>query len=70
MSPEKGPNLASLLRCRIAGDPLRREVRLLVIAGRPYSPALGAFIKISRSRDWNADDFAGASTPFRAKVSL
>jgi hypothetical protein len=30
-------------------------VRLLVIAGRRYTPALDAFIKIARLRDWKAE---------------
>lgn len=54
-APEHTPHLPSLVACPIAGDPLRRQVRLLVVAGRHYSPALDAFIKILRSRDWELE---------------
>jgi hypothetical protein len=33
---------------------MRWTVSLLVIAGRRYTPALDAFIKIARLRDWKA----------------
>jgi hypothetical protein len=35
---------------------MRWTVSLLVIAGRRYTPALDAFIKVARLRDWRADD--------------
>ncbi|HVJ53436.1 MAG TPA: LysR family transcriptional regulator [Aliidongia sp.] len=55
LAPEHAPRLASLRAIPLEGDPLRREVQLLVVAGRRYSPALDAFIKIARLRDWGAD---------------
>jgi DNA-binding transcriptional LysR family regulator len=51
---EHSPRLPSLIARRIAGDPIRREVHLLAVAGRRYSPALDAFVKIARVYDWNS----------------
>ena len=55
VSPEDSPRLPSLEVRPILGDPLHREVHLLVVAGRRYSPALDAFIKAARLRDWLED---------------
>src|ERR1700722_4323052 len=44
----------------IQDDPMRWTVSLLVIAGRRYTPALDAFVKVARLRDWKA---GGAGTP-------
>jgi DNA-binding transcriptional LysR family regulator len=52
LAPEHCPRLHGLVGRRIEGDPVRRGVELLVMAGRRYSPALDAFIKIARTRDW------------------
>jgi DNA-binding transcriptional LysR family regulator len=49
------PLLPSLSARPIFSDPLQWTVRLLVIAGRRYTPALDAFIKIARLRDWKAE---------------
>jgi DNA-binding transcriptional LysR family regulator len=46
------PRLPSLGACPIRDDPMHWTVSLLVIAGRRYTPALDAFIKIARLRDW------------------
>jgi len=56
------PRLQSLTALRIKGDPVRREVKLLAVAGRRYSPALDAFVKIARVYDWKSeiDDYARA----------
>jgi DNA-binding transcriptional LysR family regulator len=54
------PRLPSLVACPIRDDPMRWTVNLLVIAGRRYTPALDAFIKIARLRDWKARN---AETP-------
>jgi DNA-binding transcriptional LysR family regulator len=54
------PRLPSLVACPIRDDPMRWTVNLLVIAGRRYTPALDAFIKIARLRDWKAGN---AETP-------
>jgi hypothetical protein len=51
---EHAPRLPSLVARPIEGDCLRQSVRLLVIAGRQYSPALDAFIKVLRLRDWSS----------------
>jgi DNA-binding transcriptional LysR family regulator len=53
--------LPSLVPCRIENDPLKRDIVLLVVAGRRYSPALEALVKSTRLRDWQLD-----STPFRS----
>lgn len=52
LAPEHAPRLPSLAAIPIEGDPVRREVQLLAVAGRQYSPALDAFIKGARVRDW------------------
>lgn len=54
------PRLPSLVARPICDDSMRWTVSLLVIAGRRYTPALDAFIKIARLRDWKA---AKAETP-------
>ena len=50
------PLLPSLVARPIADDRMRWTVSLLVIAGRRYTPALDAFIKIARLRDWKTRD--------------
>jgi hypothetical protein len=52
LAPEHAPRLPSLAAIPIEGDPVRREVQLLAVAGRQYSPALDTFIKVARVRDW------------------
>lgn len=52
--PEHAPHLPSLVTRPIAKDPLRRNIRLLVVAGRRYSPALEALVKIARVHDWRS----------------
>jgi len=54
LAPEHAPHLPSLVARPIEGDPLRRGVQLLAVAGRRYSPALDAFIKTARLRDWRS----------------
>lgn len=54
LAPEHAPRLPSLASIPIEGDPVRREVQLLAVAGRQYSPALDAFIKVARVRDWTS----------------
>ena len=49
------PRLPSLGARPVGDDPMRWMVSLLVIAGRRYTPALDAFIKIARLRDWKAE---------------
>jgi DNA-binding transcriptional LysR family regulator len=49
------PRLPSLGARPVGDDPMRWTVSLLVIAGRRYTPALDAFIKIARLRDWKAE---------------
>ncbi|MET4023781.1 LysR family transcriptional regulator [Bradyrhizobium sp. S3.2.12] len=52
LAPEHAPRLPTLAAIPIEGDPVRRGVQLLAVAGRQYSPALDAFIKVARVRDW------------------
>jgi DNA-binding transcriptional LysR family regulator len=54
LAPDHAPTLPSLAAIPIEGDPVRREVQLLAVAGRQYSPALDAFIKVARFRDWTS----------------
>jgi DNA-binding transcriptional LysR family regulator len=55
LSPEHMPHLPSLKILPIEGDPVWRQVRLLAVQGRRYSPALDAFVKVSRLRDWSVE---------------
>jgi DNA-binding transcriptional LysR family regulator len=65
LAPEHAPRLPSLTAIPIEGDPVRREVQLLAVAGRQYSPSLDAFIKVARVRDWTSalDKFRCTSAP-------
>lgn len=53
LTPEHMPRLPSLKALPIEGDPVWREVHLLAVQGRRYSPALDAFVKVARLRDWS-----------------
>ena len=55
LAPEHMPCLPTLKAIPIEGDPVWREVRLLAVQGRRYSPALDAFVKLARLRDWSRD---------------
>lgn len=50
--PEHCSRIPNLIARPIEGDPLLREVDLLVVAGRRYSPAVEAFVKVARALDW------------------
>jgi len=52
--PEHAPHIPSLVTRPIVGDVLARDIRLLVVAGRRYSPALEALVKIARVHDWRS----------------
>jgi hypothetical protein len=47
------PRLPTLKTIPLEGDPVSRQVRLLAVQGRRHSPALDAFIKVARHRDWS-----------------
>ena len=72
LAPEHAPRLPSLAAIPIEGDPVRREVQLLAVAGRQYSPALDAFIKVARVRDWTSalDKLRRASAPASSKDNV
>ncbi|TPM88569.1 LysR family transcriptional regulator [Mesorhizobium sp. B2-1-5] len=55
LAPEHMPRLPSLKTIPLEGDQVWREVRLLAVQGRRYSPALDAFVKVARLRDWSID---------------
>jgi DNA-binding transcriptional LysR family regulator len=63
LAPEHAPRLPALVARPIEGDPVRRRVELLVMAGRRYSPALDAFVKIARLRDWQSAFDVAATAP-------
>ena len=67
LAPEHAPRVRGLVARPIEGDPVQRTVELLVMAGRRYSPALYAFIKIARLRDWRRQN--GPETSFAAAPS-
>jgi len=53
LAPEHMPRLPTLKTIPLEGDPVSRKVRLLAVQGRRYSPALDAFVKVARLRDWS-----------------
>jgi DNA-binding transcriptional LysR family regulator len=53
LAPEHMPRLPTLKTIPLEGEPVSREVRLLAVQGRRYSPALDAFVKVTRLRDWS-----------------
>jgi hypothetical protein len=55
LAPEHMPRLPTLKAIPLEGDPVSREVRLLAVQGRRYSPALAAFVKAARLRDWSVE---------------
>jgi DNA-binding transcriptional LysR family regulator len=55
LAPEHMPRLPTLKTIPLEGNPISREVRLLAVQGRRYSPALDAFVKLARLRDWSAE---------------
>ena len=54
LAPEHMPRLPTLTTIPLEGDLVSREVRLLAVQGRRYSPALDAFVKVARLRDWSS----------------
>lgn len=56
------PLLPTLEARPILDDPMRWTVSLLVMAGRRYTPALDAFIKTARLRDWKPKNTGLQST--------
>jgi DNA-binding transcriptional LysR family regulator len=54
LSSEHTPRLPSLCARPVQHDPMRWMVSLLAIAGRRYTPALDAFIKVARLHNWKA----------------
>jgi DNA-binding transcriptional LysR family regulator len=69
LAPAHLPRLASVTAQHIAGHPPRREVRLLAVAGRRYTPSLEAFIKMMRSWDWHVCPGAAADKRGAARAS-
>ena len=55
LAPEHMPRLPTLKTIPLEGDPVSRKVRLLAVHGRRYSPALDAFVKVVRLRDWSVE---------------
>jgi DNA-binding transcriptional LysR family regulator len=55
LAPEHMPRLPMLKTIPLEGDLVWREVRLVTVQGRRYSPALDAFVKVTRLRDWSVD---------------
>ena len=55
LAPEHMPRLPTLKTIPFEGDLVSREVRLLAVQGRRYSPALDAFVKVARLRDWSIE---------------
>lgn len=54
LAPEHMPHLDELSAVPFRDDAPRHSIHMLVIQGRPYSPALDAFVKVARVKDWSA----------------
>jgi DNA-binding transcriptional LysR family regulator len=59
--PEHVPFEASVVACRIEGDPFRRNIQLLAAAGTNRTPGLETFIEAVREHDWIAQIQSGRS---------
>jgi DNA-binding transcriptional LysR family regulator len=68
LAPEHMPRLPSLKALPIEGDPVWREVHLLAVQGRCYSPALDAFIKVARLHDWSTHTQSLPQTQHHSRV--
>ncbi|MGX5733341.1 LysR family transcriptional regulator [Bosea thiooxidans] len=71
LAPEHMPHLPTLKTIPLEGEQISREVRLLAVQGRRYSPALDAFVKVARLRDWSLElplDMAHAAPVEMASV--
>jgi DNA-binding transcriptional LysR family regulator len=55
LAPEHMPRLPALKAIPLEADPVSPKVRLLAVQGRRYSPALEAFVKVARLRDWSVE---------------
>jgi DNA-binding transcriptional LysR family regulator len=54
LAPEHMPHLDQLRAVPFSGDAPMHAIHMLVVQGRQYSPALDAFIKVARVKDWSA----------------
>jgi DNA-binding transcriptional LysR family regulator len=68
LAPEHMPRLPSLKALPIEGGPVWREVRLLAVQGRRYAPALDAFVKVARLRDWSLHTEAPLQNEHRGRL--
>ena len=55
LASEHMPRLPVLKTIPLEADPVSRKVRLLAVQWRRYSPALEAFVKVARLRDWSVE---------------
>ena len=55
VAPRSTPLLEEIVARSIERADIDREVSLAIVVGRPFSAATDAFVKLARSRDWNAD---------------
>jgi len=53
VSPPNLPLLEGLVAVPLEGDALNRDVVLATVAGRRFSVAADAFVKMARARDWS-----------------
>ncbi|XUJ35201.1 LysR family transcriptional regulator [Bradyrhizobium japonicum] len=67
LAPEHMPRLPTLKTIPLEGNLVSREVRLLAVQGRRYSPALDAFVKVARLRDWSVEAPTGACRTQRSR---
>ena len=55
LASEHMPRLPGSKDHPLEADPVSRKVRLLAVQWRRYSPALEAFVKVARLRDWSVE---------------
>jgi DNA-binding transcriptional LysR family regulator len=65
--PDSWRLAGSLRRVRIEDPNLSREVKLHLVAGRRWSPAVSLFVKLLRARDWSAATAFGPAGQDRAQ---
>ena len=63
LSAEHGASGAGIVARPLADPAARRDIVLAAVAGRQHSPALAAFLKLMRARDWRRQETLQVSKP-------
>lgn len=68
ISPEHVPRSPELVAVPLRSVSAWREIHLAVVQGRRYSPALDAFVKVARLRDWSFAVRSATPDPSRERA--